>query len=261
MTNETKILLNILNSKTPHLDLLELDKIGVLKDILPELTALKGVDEVNGQRHKDNFIHTIDVIRQTSELTNDPWLIFAAIFHDIGKAKTKRFIKGIGWSFHLHEELSAKMINSVFKKFELDRKEYDRVHRLILWHGHIKNLNADSSDSSLRRFDKDISPYLEDMILFCKCDITTKFKDKRDRFCVNVDYIYKRIIELREFDKKRVFQIPVSGEVIMKDFGIKPSKLLGDIKEEAKRKILAGELTDSYEDVYNWIKLFLKEKV
>ena len=259
MKEETKLLLNILNSDKPDQFIVELDNAGVLSNLLPELTALKGIEKVDGSGHKDNFIHTLQVIKQTKELTNDPWLIFVAVFHDIGKAPTKRYIKNIGWSFHGHEEKSAEMIIDIFNRFELDKSNFERVKELIFWHGHPKNLSIESNDSSLRRFDKDIASNLEDILLFCKCDITTKYADKRAKYCDNVDTIYKRILEIREEDKIREYQIPVTGDIIMKDFGVKPSKFLGDVKTAAKEAVLKGESEGDYDSVYKWIKLFVNK--
>lgn len=258
MSREKEILLNILTSDNPSGDLEILDKNGLLDILLPELSALKGVDVVDGQKHKDNFIHTLQVVKQAREVSNDPWFIFVAIFHDIGKAKAKRFIKNIGWTFHGHEEISSVMIDDIFNRFELDKSEYNRVKELIFWHGHPKNLSIESNDTSLRRFALDIGSYLEDMLLFCKCDITTRFSDKRERYCNNIDLIYKRILEIKEEDKVREYQIPVTGEVIMKDFGIKPSKLLGDIKTAAKDKVLSGDIGGDYDSVYLFIKNYIE---
>lgn len=250
---EKTILINILNSKTPHIDLMDLDKNGILDNLLPELTALKNTDK----GHKNNYIHTLKVVEQTKEVTNDPIMILVAILHDIGKAVTKRFIPNIGWTFHHHEQVGANMLKSIFDRFGLDKKDFDRVYNLVKWHGHIKNLTEDSADSSIRRFDKEIGNYLEDIILFSKCDITTRFDDKRKKYCESVDYIHKRILEIRSEDKVREYQIPVTGQVIMKDFNIKPSKFLGDIKTAAKDAVISGEIDGDYDSVYNYIKDFI----
>jgi len=253
---EKTILLNILNSKAHHLDLIELDKSGILDSLLPELTALKQTDK----GHKNNFTHTLKVVEQTKEASNDPIMVLVAMLHDIGKAVTKRFIPNIGWTFHNHEQVGADMLKAIFTRFDLDTKDFDRVYNLVKWHGHIKNLTEDSADASIRRFDKEIGKYLEDIIIFSKCDITTRFDDKRQKYCAAVDFIYKRILEIRAEDTIREYQIPVTGQVIMKDFNIKPSKLLGDIKTAAKDAVISGKIKGDYDSVYSYIKDFIKEK-
>lgn len=254
MLKETQLLLNIIKSDNPDLMLLDLDKSGVLEHILPELTKLKGVDKVGKLSHKDNFIHTLQVIKQTREVSNDPSMILIAILHDIGKYDTKRYINGIGFSFHSHEEVSANKLDGIFNRFELDKSDFERIHTVVKLHGKPKQIVEDGiTDSAIRRFDKEAGKYLEDLILFCKCDITTRFKDKRDLYISQMDYLYKRILEVRALDKVREYQIPVDGITIIKDFGLK-GKQIGDIKTKAKELVVSGELDGSYESVYNWIK-------
>lgn len=234
--------------------LADLDKSGLLETILPELTNLKGTEKVGKLSHKDNFIHTLQVIKQTKDVTNDIWLILVAVLHDIGKFNTKKYIDGIGFTFHNHEEVSAKQLKRIFKKFDLDKTQYERVYNIIRLHGKPKQIVDDGiTDSAIRRFDKEVGPYLEDLILFCKCDITTKFADKRSKQIDLMDELYKRVLEVRELDKAREYQIPVDGLTIIRDFGLK-GKEIGDIKSKAKELVLSGELDGSYDEVYKWIK-------
>lgn len=254
MSGETQILLNLLKSENPDLELVNLDKSGVLSALLPELTNLKGVDKVGKLSHKDNFIHTLQVIKQTKEASNDPWMILIAILHDIGKFNTKHFTPGFGFSFHDHENVSANQLDRLFTKFELDRTNFERVFTVVKLHGKPKQIVDDGiTESAIRRFDKEAGDYLEDLILFCKCDITTRFEEKRDMYIKQMDYLYSRVLEVRELDKVRNYQIPVDGIVLMKDFGLK-GKSIGDIKTKAKELVLSGELKGDYESVYNWIK-------
>ena len=254
------ILLNILNSNDPSGDLSKLDSTGFLSLILPELTNLKnGISKVS---HKDNFIHTLQVIKQTRMVSNDPWLIFVSIFHDIGKDKTKRYHAKNGWSFHNHEDESSKMIVDIFNRFDLDKTKLEWCQKVIKYHGIPKEIaKKEISGSAIRRFDKECFDVIDELLLFSKCDITTKYDDKRKSYVDKVDYLKNRLYELRELDKVREYQIPVDGLTIMKDFGVKPGKVLGDIKTKCKEAVISKEIEPDYVSVYKYIKKLVENGV
>lgn len=248
---ESKIFMNIIHSATPAEDLLKLDELGILDILLPELTALKGVDRINGSGHKDNFIHTLNVIRNTKKATDNPWLICVAILHDIGKAKTKRYDKSLGWTFHLHEEVGARMIDSIFERLKLPKDNIEYVRSLVHYHGHVKEICTKiTSDSAIRRFTLDIGEKMDDILLFCKCDITTKDDAKRERIVASIVRLKERTIQIEESDRIRTFEPPVSGQDIMEYFNLKPCREVGLIKVKLKDEILNGTIPNDRDIVF-----------
>jgi poly(A) polymerase len=249
-------IIQILKTKPENIfELLKtLDNSGVLKVIFPELVALKGVDEKNGQRHKDNFLHTLRVVEKTYYATEDIWLRLAAILHDIGKADTKKWIDGIGWSFHGHEFIGSKKIAKIFKRLQLDQEKIDYVKRITRYHGRIKELVKDGvTDSALRRLDKDMCGDLEDLILFCKCDVTTKFKDKEEKIVADTEMIYQEIVRVRKEDEAAAWRPPLNGYQIMEILGIKPGRELGDAMDAMVKAIKENEIEDTYDAAYAFI--------
>ncbi|SDE19718.1 CCA tRNA nucleotidyltransferase [Riemerella columbipharyngis] len=232
----------IMASEKPSLGLKLLDDTGLLEKIIPELTALKGVEELEGQRHKDNFYHTLEVVDNISENTDNLWLRWAALLHDIGKAPTKKFVDGIGWTFHGHEFLGAKMVKTLFERLKLplgnDLKYVQKIVRLSS--RPIALITDDTSDAALRRLLFDAGDDLDDLFTLCKADITTKNKKKKNRYKENFEAVAKKIKEVEEKDHIRHFQPPVSGEDIMKLFGLKPGREIGILKEKVKDAILEG---------------------
>lgn len=257
----------IMMSPQPSIGLKLLYEANLLQRFLPELTDLQGIEEVEGQKHKDNFFHTLEVVDNISKTTNNLWLRWAALLHDIGKARTKKFDKKIGWTFHSHEFVGSKMVLSLFKRLKLplgDPLKY--VQKLVQNSSRpISLITDDASDSALRRLLFDMGDDLEDLFLLCKADITTKNIKKQTRFKQNFDYVEEKIKEVEEKDKIRNFQPPITGHDIMEAFEINEGKQIGTIKEAIKEGILEGTITNDYKNSYNYMlqlgkKLNLKRK-
>jgi len=247
----------IMLSERPSKGLNLLDETSLLKYILPELTALKGIEDIDGQTHKDNFYHTLAVVDNISESTDKLWLRWSALLHDIGKAPTKKFVEGIGWTFHGHEFLGSKMTKSIFKRLKLPLgHEHKFVEKMVRMHARpIALITDDASDSALRRLLFDSGEDLEDLFTLCKSDITTKNYSRQAKFKQNFEYVAKKIKEVEEKDQVRNFQPPISGEEIMALFGLNPGREIGILKEKVKEAILEGEIqndkTEAREFVIN----------
>jgi len=239
----------IMLSEKPSVGLEIMKKTGLLDIVLPELTALEGIEEVEGQKHKDNFWHTLEVVDNISKNTDNLWLRWAALLHDVGKAPTKKYVKGAGWTFHGHEFLGSKMVKTIFQRLKLPLgKDMKYVQKMVkLSSRPIALISDDVSDSALRRMLFDAGEDLEDLFTLCKADITTKNSYKQEKFKKNFEYVAKKIKEVEEKDHVRNFQPPITGEEIMQMFNLKPGREIGILKERVKEAVLEGEIPNEHE--------------
>ena len=245
----------ILASEKPSIGFILLYQTGLLDLILPELTALNQVEEIEGHTHKNNFYHTLEVVDNICPNTDDVWLRWAALLHDIGKAPTKKFVEGTGWTFHGHEFLGSKMVKTLFQRLKLplgpDMKYVQKMVKLSS--RPIALITDDASDSALRRLLFDAGEDMEDLFTLCKADITTKNSKKQEKFKKNFEYVAVKIKEVEEKDQVRNFQPPISGEEIMAMFNLKPGREIGILKEKVKEAILEGEIGNDSEEAKQFV--------
>jgi poly(A) polymerase len=246
--------LKILSSEGPSIGMIHMYKTGVLEVIFPELANLAGVDQRKDFHHKDVFFHTCKVVENISKMTDNIWLRFAALVHDIAKPQTKKFVEDIGWTFHGHEELGARMIKSIFKRMKLPFNKIEYVEKLVRLHLRpIALAKEEVTDSAIRRLIVSSGEDLGDLILLCRADITSKNQGKVNRYLENYERVMKKVWEVEDKDKLRSFHSPVNGEEIMRICNLTPSRKVGEIKSAIEDAILDGKIGNNYEEALGYL--------
>ena len=246
--------LKILKAPLPSIGLKLLQQTGVMEIIFPEVANLAGVDQRKDYHHKEVFLHTCKVVDNISKATDDLWLRFAALVHDIAKPQTKRFAEGVGWTFHGHEELGARMMKGIFKRLKLPMHKLEYIQKLVRLHLRpIALAKEEVTDSAIRRFIVNAGEDLEDLITLCRADITSKNEAKVAKYLQNYENVMKKVWDVEEKDKLRAFQSPVRGEEIMKICKLNPSRKVGEIKTAIEDAILDGRIGNNYEEAFEYL--------
>jgi len=234
---------------TPSVGLALLQESGLMPLILPEVSALEGVDEIEGHMHKDNFWHTLEVVDNLAKISDDLWHRWSALLHDIGKPPVKKFLENVGWTFHGHEYLGGKMARSIFKRLSLPQDErLQFVMKLIRMSSRPIAVSSDvATESAVRRLLFDAGNSIDSLMELCEADITTKNPKRKKKYLENFKIVRQRLIEVEKRDKLRNWQPPVDGVQLMKWFNLSPGKEIGNIKALIREAVLDGEISNTFE--------------